>query len=146
MLLQQLSSTEIDAPLHRSAGSPTAPVFLRPCRWPLHPSAPSILAEVVDELVAECCAEAVDRAAAADAFACDVLVSAIAFSQGKYDVRGQVGGRQATRVRGALPDQARCKLILRSASASTRRPHPAQRGRSNHAVPQPPAAAAALHR
>ncbi|WIA07976.1 hypothetical protein OEZ85_007449 [Tetradesmus obliquus] len=47
--------------------------------------ADSIYKEVVEELLAEVAAEAA-QAAAADAFAFDMLVSAVAFSQGKYDL------------------------------------------------------------
>jgi hypothetical protein len=46
----------------------------------------SIYKEVVEELLAEVAAEAAAAAAAADAFSFDMLVAAVAFSQGKYDL------------------------------------------------------------
>ncbi|WIA28042.1 hypothetical protein OEZ86_010628 [Tetradesmus obliquus] len=48
--------------------------------------ADSIYKEVVEELLAEVAAEAAQAAAAADAFAFDMLVAAVAFSQGKFDL------------------------------------------------------------
>jgi hypothetical protein len=46
----------------------------------------SIYKEVVEELLAEVAAEAAAAAEAADAFSFDMLVAAVAFSQGKYDL------------------------------------------------------------
>jgi hypothetical protein len=59
----------------------------------LSPLASSVLAEVVDELIREAWAEADSTQGRADVFAFDLLVAAVAFSQGKYDVVSQVGGR-----------------------------------------------------
>jgi hypothetical protein len=51
----------------------------------------SIYKEVVEELLAEVAAEAAQAAAAADAFSFDMLVAAVAFSQGKYDLGFNAG-------------------------------------------------------
>lgn len=56
----------------------------------------SILKEVVDELLAEVASEAAAVAAAADAFSFDMLVAAVAFSQGKYDLGFNVGAGQGS--------------------------------------------------
>lgn len=51
----------------------------------------SVLSEVVDELIQEAWAEVGGQQSQADAFAFDLLVASVAFSQGKYDVGTQVG-------------------------------------------------------
>jgi hypothetical protein len=51
----------------------------------------SIYKEVVEELLAEVAAEAAQAAAAAGAFSFDMLVAAVAFSQGKYDLGFNAG-------------------------------------------------------
>ena len=50
----------------------------------------SVLSEVVDEMISEAWAEVDGEQARAEAFAFDLLVAAVAFSQGKYDITRQV--------------------------------------------------------
>ncbi|KAF6259108.1 hypothetical protein COO60DRAFT_1700968 [Scenedesmus sp. NREL 46B-D3] len=54
-------------------------------------TADSIYKEVVEELLAEVAVEAAQAAAAADVFSFDMLVAAVAFSQGKYDLGFNAG-------------------------------------------------------
>jgi hypothetical protein len=54
----------------------------------------SILSEVVDELVLEVASEVDGQEGRGDAFAFDLLVAAVAFSQGEYEVGSQVCGRR----------------------------------------------------
>ncbi len=51
----------------------------------------SILSEVVDEMISEVWSEVAGRQAQGDAFAVNLLVAAVAFSQGKLEEAPQVG-------------------------------------------------------
>ncbi|KAI8464835.1 MAG: hypothetical protein J3K34DRAFT_525878 [Monoraphidium minutum] len=73
----------------------------------------SVLSEVVDEMIAEAWSEADGQQGRADAFAFDLLVAAVAFSQGKNDVVAQTRTQPRARRIGRMANEA--ALVLKAA-------------------------------